>query len=312
MFLKHLINPKPSIIIFFIVFCFLFTSLPLINTDIATFFHNQYLHHIVVFLLALISPFLLALGLNNMIYEKNIIKKENIVLGFVFILISSPFMNSVSLWLSSFLLLFLFNSLMGSYQKDLPFSYFYNASLLLGVLTFFFPNLIFLFLLLIIHGFNYSNINWRIIIITLIGLITPYIFVFVFYFVKGAMFVIPDFFTFTTVDLRFIKDLFLSEKIFGISVIIVMLFSFLELFLWLYKKSIKSRRSFMTIMWFFIITFLIAFYSGMEYFNFSLFPLSIILANYFVYTKKRKIANLLFFILVLSSFYYRYMIGFNV
>jgi hypothetical protein len=38
-------------------------------------------------------------------------------------------------------------------------------------------------------------------------------------------------------------------------------------------------------------------------------PLCIIIGNYFTYTKNRKVANLLFLLLVLSSFYYKYWIA---
>ena len=68
----------------------------------------------------------------------------------------------------------------------------------------------------------------------------------------------------------------------------------------------------MTIIWFFIISILVAIYSGWEYFYFPLMPLAIVIGNYFVYTKKRKIANILFSLLMISSFYFKYMIAFNV
>ena len=38
MFLKHLINPKPTIILFFVFFCLAFISIPLINYDFNTIF----------------------------------------------------------------------------------------------------------------------------------------------------------------------------------------------------------------------------------------------------------------------------------
>ena len=68
----------------------------------------------------------------------------------------------------------------------------------------------------------------------------------------------------------------------------------------------------MTIIWFFIISIIIAAYSNWEYFYFTKIPLAIIISNYFVYTKSRRIANILFSLLVISSFYYKYMIVFNV
>jgi hypothetical protein len=252
------------------------------------------------------------MGLNNIIYQKNIIRKENLVIGCIFILISSSFINTVEIWISSFLLLFLFDFLMQSYQKDLPFSEFYNASMLLGVLTFIYPNLIFLILLLIINGINYSNLNWRIMITVLLGLITPYIFYFIFLFVTEIDFFLPKLVRTSQIGLLDFEQIIWPKKIWLMMFFLVITFSFFELFRWLYKKSIKSRRTFMTIIWFFIISTLIAIYSGAHYFYFSFIPLSVIIGNYFVYTKKRKIANMLFFLLLISSLYYKYMIVFNV
>lgn len=312
MFLKHLINPKPSIILLFIVFCIVLVILPLFQFGISTVFYHSHLPPLAVLSLALIIPFFLSTGLNNIIYDKNIIRKDNFVVGFVFILISSPFINSVEIWGASFLLLFAFNFLLESYQKDLPFSYFYNASIILGSLTFIFPNLIWLALVIVIWGINYSNLNWRVIFTILLALATPYLFYFVFVFVSRGSFLAPNFFDFTLVSLPYFQELHQSKIVWLCILVLIMLFSFLELFMWLYKKSIKSRRTFITIIWFFLITTLIAIYSSWQYFYFALVPLAVIIGNYFVYTKKRKVANILFFLLVISSFYYKYMIGFNV
>ena len=312
MILKHLINPKPSIILFFIIFCVALVIFPLIQSEIDIVFDHAYLHYIIVLFLALAIPFFLSTGLNNIIYDKNIIRKDNFVVGVVFMLITSPFTNTVEAWISSLIMLFLFNFLLGSYQNKMPFAQFYNASALLGLLTFIYPNLFFLIIVIIISGINYSNLNWRIIFTIFLGIITPYLFYFVFIFVTEISFNIPKFFAFSQIHFLTIKDMHLSKIIWLSILCILVVFSFSELFMWLYKKSIKSRRTFMTIFWFFIVTILIANYSGWEYFYFTLMPLAIIIGNYFVYTKKRKIANMLFLLLVISSFYYKYMITFNV
>ncbi len=312
MLLKHLINPKPSIIIFFIIFCLFFAVSSLIFAELSLIFNHNYLNTNIVFVLAIITPILLSLGLNNIVYENNIIRKENLVIGCVFILISCTFIKAVEVWAATFLLLFMFNFVIKSYQKDLPFSQFYNASFLLGVLTFSFPNLIFLFFLLIISSINYSNFNWRIFTTIFLGISTPYFFYFVFVFLTDKKYTLfngldvgPD------ISLT-IHDAHLSKIIWFAVLLFIVIFAFFELFIWLYKKSIKSRRTFMTIIWFFIITVLIAIYSGHQYFYFSFLPLAIIIGNYFVYTKSRLMANSLFFLLLASSFYYRYMIVFNV
>ena len=312
MFLKHLINPKPSAILVFIVFCVVFCLFPLVQFKTDAVFTHSHLHPIIVILLAITIPLFLSTGLNNIIYEKNIIRKENIVIGFVFILISCSFVNTVELWASSFLLLFFFNFLLESYQKAMPLSQFYNASLILSGLTFVYPNLICLVFLLIINGINYSNLSWRIIFTSFLGLITPYFFYFVFVYIMEMPFYLPAFFDFSQVNFSNVNNWHISKTSWISTILLIILFSFFELFMWLYKKSIRSRRTFMTIFWFFIISILIANYSSWEHFYFSLIPLAIIIGNYFVYTKNRKIANMLFTLLVISSFYYKYMILFNV
>ncbi len=312
MFLKHLINPRPPIILLFFVFCIIFAVFPLLESELSILFKHLHIPPAAILLSAIIIPFFLSIGLNNIIYEKNIIRKDNLVVGVVFILISCAFTNNIYAWVSAFLMLFLFNFLLESYQKDIPFSQFYNASFILSILTFIYPNLIYLTLLFIVNGINYSNLNWRIIFTILLGLITPYFFYFIFAFTTDITFVTPEFFNFSQISRQHIQEMHLSKTIWWAILLVVMLFSFLELFMWLYKKSIKSRKTFLTIIWFFIISILIAICSGAEYFYFSLIPLAIIVGNYFVYTKNRKTANILFSLLMISSFVYKYLNAYNV
>lgn len=312
MFLKHLINPKPSTLIFFIGFCILFACLPLLQFDVESVFMNMKINSWIILPLSIALPFFISMGLNNMIYEKNIIRKENLLISFIFILTSCSFTNTLQAWVGAFLLLFLFNYLLDSYQKELPFSQFYNASFLLAILTFIFPNSIYLIFIIVIAGINYSNLNFRIIITIILGLITPYLFYFIFSYISNIAFLMPQFFDFSQIKLSTVNYWHLSKKIWVATVIIILLFSFIEIFKWLYKKSIKSRRTFMTIIWFLIFSTIIALHSSWQYFYFTLIPISIIMGNYFVYTKNRKIANILFLLLVISSFYYKYMIALNV
>ncbi len=309
MFLKHLINPKPSIIIFFVVFCFFFALLPLTKSKLSLLFSHYLLNPLVVLSFSFFIPFFLSTGLNNIIYEKNIIRKENLVIGVVFILLSSPFVNTPEVWVSGFLLLFVFNFLMNTYQKDLAFAQFYNASFLLSLITYLHPNMIFLTSLFIINGINYSNINWRIIITILLGFITPYLFLATTLFLLNKPFNLPEFFNLSFIDIKLYIGLCYSQKTWIILILIITFLSFFELFNWLYKKSIKSRKTFMTIIWFLFLTLLITVFSGWYYIYFSLIPLTVIVSNYFIYTKHRKTANLLFLLLVISSFYYKYTIN---
>ena len=308
MFLRYLINPKPTIIIFFIVFCVVFSFIPLLKNDFSIVFYHNWASPYFIFSFGLILVFFHALGLNNLIYEKNIIKKDNLVLGVVYILLSTPFYNSINTWFISFFLLFFLNYLFESYQKESPLSQTFNATLILSILSFFYPNIILLFLLIIITGVNYGNINWRMLSCALLGAFLPYIFYFVYADFYNLIFTIPDFTIWEFMLIPDFKNCPTTKLIWIATLCLISFLSFMELFRWLYKKSIRSRKSFTIILFYFIVTLYISMLEDAYSAYYCLSPLSIVIANYFTYTKQRKIANILFMLLIFSSFAYRYLI----
>ncbi len=308
MILKYLINPKPTIILFFIVFSLAFNLIWLFSDNIEVLFKHTWLPSYIVILIGLLVTSFHALGLNNLIYEKNIIKKDNLVLGFTYILLCTPFYNTITHWVISFALLFYINCLFASYQKDYPFSYIFNASLILCILTFFAPEIIFLAPIIIIAGINYENLSLRSLIVMLMGFGIPIFFYFITLKLLNAPLYLPNFNGLEIMSIPDYQTWKLSQKIWAIIVILVSLFSVIELFQWLYKKSIRSRKAFIIVLFYFISLFLIGLYNDEGCWYYLLSPLSIIMANYFIYTKKRKIANLLFLLLIVSSIIYKCMI----
>jgi len=300
MLLKKLINPSPAIIIFFIVFCISMMLAPLFS-DYKYYEMNNY---IIIGIGFLITGFH-ALGLNNLIYEKNIIKKDSLVIGFTYICLCSPFYVCLKQWIISFALLFYVNYLLNSYQKKYPFSEIFNSTLIISVLTFIDVNIIFLLPITIIAGINYENLNLRSILIICIGLLIPYLFYFVYSNLFNVDFIIKNTSNISIID--FTKIQYLSNKkiIWVATVFIIGFFSFVEIYNWLYKKSIRSRKSFIIILYYIIVTFLFVLFSNFKNMYYLITPLSIVIGNYFIYTKKRSIANLLFLLLLGSSFYYR-------
>jgi len=309
MFLKHLINPNPTIILFFIVFAVAFTSIPLLQFPVQKVFYHEWVSPFIVLLLGVLIPSFHALGLNNLIYEKNIIRKDNLVLGFVYLLICTPFINTLTEWFVSFFLLFSLNYIFDSYQKEYPFSQIFNAVFILSILSFISPNLLYLSLLIIISGISYSNLNWRNVSISCIGLITPYFFYFLYTVLFEKAFVFPEFTNLELINLPDINSIVLPKLIWIFTLLITSLIAFVELFKWLYKKSIRSRKSFLIVFSYFLLLFIFLLFKGLPSWYFLMTPLCIIIGNYFTYTKNRKVANLLFLILVLASFYYKYWIA---
>ena len=139
MLLKHLINPKPSILIFFLIFCVIINSTPiLVNVEnINTLYGSSGLNKYLFFLLSMLIPFFIGNGLNNMIYEKNVLKKESVVISFVYVALTAPFFKSIYLGVASVLMLFLFSNMIDGYQKEQPFTQYFNSSFYLrGTYTF--------------------------------------------------------------------------------------------------------------------------------------------------------------------------------
>ena len=99
-------------------------------------------------------------------------------------------------------------------------------------------------------------------------------------------------------------DMLLSAAVAaGISIVIIILvLSFLELFFWMYKKSIRSRNSFFIILAYFI---LLLFINIDGSYFLALTPISIVVANFFVYSKRKRLTEILFLLFLLASVYYR-------
>lgn len=309
MFLNQLINPKPRIIILFIVFCVIISLSPLVLGDLDLIYSKSIFSPFFVLLLSLLIPSFHAIGLNNMIYEKNIIKKDNLVIGFVYLLLSVPFYNCLNYWIVSFFILFYINYLFDGYQKDFPLSQTFNASFIISLLSFIDPNILLLVPLIIISTINYDNMSWRVFLNIVIGLVIPYFFYYVYSEINQSAFFTPNI-QLSNMPLVDYKNWSGIKVFWLLYVTLICLLSFAELFKWLYKKSIRSRKSFIIILFYFILTFVVGAYGDESpSFYYLISPLSIIVGNYFTYSKKRRLANGLFLILIISSMYYRCFIA---
>ena len=106
MLLRNLINPKPYIIIVFIMIWCLILFAPLAYSPFDSLFKHEWLSPFVICILSLLLPAFHAIGLNNLVCEKNIIKKNNLITGFVYLFFCVPFYDCVDEWFVSFFLLY--------------------------------------------------------------------------------------------------------------------------------------------------------------------------------------------------------------
>ena len=303
MFLKNLKTTSPVSIIFFIVFALVFYCFPIFKHSISDTYSHSYFESVTVFILGLFLPLLQSVGLNNLIYEKDVIKKNNLVLAPVFLLLGTPFISHVDGWIISFLLLFYLSALFSAYQKDRPFSQSFNANFLLGTISIFYSEILLLFPLIIVVFLTFRNMSFRSVIISLMGLMMPLLFYWGYTFLFGVSFsfCFPTY-SFVYPSIPTMNNLTYAEILWHVLLAFILLFSFLELLFWLYKKSIRSRKSFLVILSYF---FLLMFIDVMDSYYLALTPIAVIVANFFVYSKRGRLTEILFFLFVLSSVYYR-------
>ena len=261
-------------------------------------------------LLSLIFTFIIvtlhSIAINNLIYEKDVIKKPNFVIAFVFILLNTPFFINLEMVVLSFSLLFFLQYLLNLYRKKNPLSLVFNASIILSVLSIFFGDILLLFPLIFISLIIFRNIHWRCVILSIISLFVPYLFLWTYQFLFDLNFYFPSLtFSYNAAVFSFI-DLDLHQQIWGSVLIIVVILSGLEIFNWLFKKSIRSRESFSIILFYLMIGLLVFIFSNnVDSIYLVITPLSIVIANFFVYSKNYRVSEILFLLFLFSSIFYR-------
>ena len=328
MTLKLLKNSYWYLIIIFLAFSIMFFLSSYFTIDYQKIISEFTFYHLLLLFITFIIVTFHSIGLNNLIYEKDVIKKPNFVLAFIFLILNTPFtfvsilqdegkseftdIQSSTLNIEpkmvvfSFALLFFLNYLLKLYKQKKPFSIVFNSSIILSILSIFFSHVLLLFPLIFISAIIFRNIDWRCLIISIIALIVPYFFLWTYQSLYNIEFYFPNFhFSYSLVSFSFM-DLNLYQKIWFYILTLVIILSISELFRWIYKKSIRSRDSFSIIVFYLIISITVFLFSNnLDSVYLILTPLSIIIANFFVYSKQTIITEIIFTLFLFSSIFYR-------
>lgn len=309
MLLETLINPKPKTTVYFAVISFLFLAIPSLEFSLVNSY-SEFSYPYLIFFSSILILLLHAFGLNNLIYNNNIIKKENLIIATVFISLNTFNIGIFKDIISSFLLLFFVNKLFESYQKEYPFNEIFICSLIISLLVIINSIMVLLLPLIVISGLIFNFSNWRCYIVSLIGLSIPLLIYVIFMSLVGDEITpfkyvsVPTFSDNIAELLIFYKANSWVANIF----ILITIISLFEFFNWLYKKSIRSRKSFFILLSYLIISIAIGIFGNEKNWYIVLAPISVFIANYFTYTKKRNLANILFYVFIFTSLYYRCMI----
>ena len=309
MLLETLINPKPKTTVYFAVISFLFLAIPSLEASLVNSY-SEFSYPYLIFFSSIFILLLHAFGLNNLIYNNNIIKKENLIIATIFISLNTFNIGVFKDIISSFLLLFFVNKLFESYQKEYPFNEIFICSLIISLLVIINSIMVLLLPLIVISSLIFNFSNWRCYIVSLIGLSMPILIYVIFMSLVGdeiTPFKYVSVPTFSDNIAGFIIFYKANSWVANIFILITTI-SLFEFFNWLYKKSIRSRKSFFILLSYLIISIAIGIFGNEKNWYIVLAPISVFIANYFTYTKKRNLANILFYVFIFTSLYYRCMI----
>jgi hypothetical protein len=254
----------------------------------------------VVFILGL----LIAMGWNNLLTDRGVFKNITILPAFILVLLSSAFEIS-AIWISYFLMLFVLNKLMSIYQKSKPYAALFDSGFLIGLSATIYPVSILFFLLIMVAVFIYSTMNWRHFLIPLLGLLTPFLFVFTYgYYFDVLTDLSQYYFTFFSFALPLFKwtvGVVVWSSVLGI----LFLLSFKEMVDWLAMKNLRSRKAFYLFFAYSACVFISLFFTAFDWNHLLLFglPMSVLIANYFMFLHKKWWYEGVFIVLILSTIY---------
>jgi len=212
---------------------------------------------------------------------------------------------------SIFLMLAIIRIMDGYHKTGTAYNYF-DAGLLISTGSLFYANLIWFGLLVIIGIALLKTGNLKEIVISILGLLTPYLITFGIYYVIGkdvrALMKLLGDNLFTRSTFYPFPRLTIVALIYSGSLLLV---SIIQLIRHMNTKKIKSRKTFSLMIWIFIISMIVYFAlpsASVETVWLTSIPVSYFLTHYFVFVKKKLVPEILFsllfvFILLIQIWY---------
>jgi len=205
---------------------------------------------------------------------------------------------------AALLLLVSIDRLIVSYRKPGIAYNLFDASMLIGIASLIYTNIIWYYFLIIIGISLFRAFNVRELLISLAGLLTPVVIMYTYYYLAGRDIVALN---------KLLVDSLFSEAagfswslevmiVLAVNLLIVLL-AILHLWSIFNTKKVRSRKIFSLLNWMALTTILVFFLvpsASVGLLYVLLIPLSFILTHYLVMMRNKKIANFVFAIIFLS------------
>ncbi len=284
-------------------FIFTKSGFPLYDVLQLVTFQNHWILSIIYTVLALT----LAMGWNNILSDKGVLKSNSVLPSIFILLFLMPFEFTPVLAVS-FLSLFLLHKILNIYKKDRPYMDVFDAGLLVSVCFLFYPPAIFLMPLLLFSIFLYGNIQWRNFVIPLVGFAAPIVILFALHLCfNTSEGIIEHYQKCLSISLPSIQ---LPEYILPwcILLITLLVLSLKNMLLWLSTNSLRARKAFGVLFFYCVCVVMGLFVESAEGWSHLLLfclPFSVLLANYFLYLEKRWWSEGLFILMLIFILYFQ-------
>lgn len=283
-------------------------QLPFFKTGLWLCGNNYFLLLTVAFVITLFS----ALAFNQICSESGITERISTLGGFLFIVLASSesFFTIMSPFISiTFILLLLIKLLYAIPHANDKIPLAFNSGFLVSLASLCYSQTIFLILVIWIAFYIHRSANWRNFVVSFIGLATPILFLFVWYFWTDQLNVFVGLWhnLFKVGNASKIIELPYPDLTVLIGSLLLVIVAILKIFSGLREKSINLRRNLMITFYFFIVVLCMVFFSGQtEELQLFVIPSAIFLAHAFNKTSKQRIPNLVLTILLLLIFLNQY------
>ncbi|MCD4746426.1 MAG: hypothetical protein K8R58_09010 [Bacteroidales bacterium] len=259
-------------------------------------------------LFAFLILFFEAVFFNSILINNDLAQKNTLLPALVYLILMSNCIQLLSLHqvlFANFFLIIVLNIVLKIYVIQNAYNLIFNTGFFIAIASFFYFPSIFTIIFIWFSFIVYRIFSWREWLISLLGLLIPYIFLSVYYFWYDSLDIaINNYFSFFN-DIQYInlKNGFnIYIYLIWAIIIIFLLISFARLLPELYEKNINVRKKFWVLIWFFLISAISLIFSGnylILHTTIVFIPISAFIAYYLSVLKKTLRAEIFFGLLVI-------------
>lgn len=258
-------------------------------------------------LLGFIITFFTALLFNYVLVKNNLVDKNTLLPALILIVFyghSTTYLSLHPVIVAGLFMILALNNILSVYTEEQAYEKVFNTGVFISLASFFYLPAIYLIAFVWFTFIIYSLYQWREWLISIIGLVTPYLFLWVWFFWNDELDIAfvnyqSFFLSFSGFHYSF-PDGFINVAI-EVIIVLVFLWSLLTVFTRLGEKPITIRKRYWGVLWMFVITF-INFFAAGDFFiatqAFLMIPMAIFVSGALPDVNRKWVVEILFGLLV--------------